>query len=318
MRGRFQDVAVLGAGTMGHGIALMHALGGCAVRLQDADPAVRARAPGMIADAAAMLIDSGFVAREAADAAIKRVTMVERIPEAVTGADLVIEAVFEDTEIKRAVFAEVDRVARDDVVIASNTSGLDIFPLIPQRRAPRTMIVHWYAPAYAIDLVDVVGGPETDPKLLEDMRDFLAGLGKRPILLKRFIVGYIANRLQEALSREIYRLLDEGYATAQDIDDSIRYGLAERMVLLGHLMKSDYAGLPLLQKVMANRTYEFPPLRDRCDTMDRLIAQGRTGVMSGAGFFDYGGRKPAELLRDRDRRLLALKRAIRRVDQADG
>jgi len=314
MTARFKDVAVLGAGTMGHGIALMHALGGCKVRLQDNDQAVRARAPGMIADAAAMLAESGFVTADAAAAARGRITMVERLPETVTGADLVVEAVFEDPEIKRTVFAEIDRVARDDVVIASNTSGLDIFPLVPKRRAKRTMIVHWYAPAYVIDLVDVVGSPDTDPQLLEDMRVFLTGLGKRPILLKRFIVGYIANRLQEALSREMYRLLDEGYATPQDIDDSVKYGLAERMALYGHLMKSDYAGLPLLQKVLANRTYEFPPLRDRCDTMDRLIAQGRTGVMSGAGFFDYGGKKPAELLRERDRKLLALKKAIRGIE----
>ena len=240
--------------------------------------------------------------------------MVERLPETVAGADLVVEAVFEDPKIKRAVFAEIDGCARDNVVIASNTSGLDIFPLVPERRAPRTMIVHWYAPAYVIDLVDVVGSPKTSPALLEEMRDFLTGLGKRPILLKRFIVGYIANRLQEALSREMYRLLDEGYATPQDIDDSVKYGLAERMALYGHLMKSDYAGLPLLQKVLANRTYEFPPLRDRSDMLDRLVAEGKTGVMSGAGFFDYGGKKPAELLRERDRKLLALKKAIRAIE----
>jgi len=318
MTAQFKDVAVIGAGTMGHGIALMHALGGCKVRLQDNDPAVQTRAPGMIADAAAMLVESGTVTADAADAARRRITMVERLPETVTGADLVVEAVFEDPAIKRTVFAEIDKVARDDVVIASNTSGLDIFPLVPKRRAKRTMIVHWYVPAYVIDLVDVVGSPDTDPALLEGMRDFLTGLGKRPILLKRFIVGYIANRLQEALSREMYRLLDEGYATPQDIDDSVKYGLAERMALYGHLMKSDYAGLPLLQKVLANKTYEFPPLRDRCDTMDRLVAAGKIGVMSGAGFFDYGGKKPAELLRERDRKLLALKKAIRAIEHTGG
>ncbi|HEX9466294.1 MAG TPA: 3-hydroxyacyl-CoA dehydrogenase family protein [Alphaproteobacteria bacterium] len=315
---RFADVAVLGAGTMGHGIAFVHALGGCRVRLQDVDPQVRARAPGMIRSAADILIEAGMLTGAAADAALQRIAMVERIAEAAAGADLIVEAVFEDPEVKRGVFAEIDKVARDDAVIASNISGLDIFPLVPKRRARRTMITHWYVPAYIIDLVDVVGSAETDPALLETMRGFLTGLGKRPILLKRFIVGYIANRLQEALSREIYRLLDDGYATAQDVDDSIRFALAERMALFGHLMKSDYAGLPLLQRILANKTYDPPPLRDRCDTLDRLVAAGRTGIMSGAGFFDYGGRPPAELLRERDRKLLRLKQALRKIDQPAG
>ena len=313
MSRHFHTVAVLGAGTMGHGIALVHALGGCAVKLQDTDPQVRARAPGMIRSAANMLVEAGFASAADAHAAVGRIGVLDRLDDTVAGADLIIEAVVEDPVVKRKVFAEIDRAVPDDVVIASNTSGLDVFPLVPERRAKRTMITHWYAPAYIIDLVDVVGSPATEPKLLEEMHAFLTGLGKRPILLKRFIVGYIANRLQEALSREIYRLLDDGYATAQDIDDSIRYALAERMVLFGHLMKSDYAGLPLLQKVLANKTYDPPPLRDHCDALDRLVAAGRTGVMSGAGFFDYGGRPPAELLKERDRKLLALKQALRKM-----
>jgi 3-hydroxybutyryl-CoA dehydrogenase len=309
----FKHVAVLGAGTMGHGIAFVHALGGCTVRLQDADPKVRIRAPQMMRDAAYMLVDHGGLPRELAEAALKRVHMADHIADAVRDADLVVEAVFEDPKVKREVFAEIDRAAGEEAVIASNTSGLDIFPLVPERRAQRAMITHWYVPAYIIDLVDVVGSDKTDPALLETMHKFLTGLGKKPILMKRFIVGYIANRLQEALSREIYRLLDDGYATAQDVDDSIRYGLAERMVLFGHLMKSDYAGLPLLQKILANKTYDPPPLRDHCDTLDALVAAGRTGIMSGAGFFDYGKRPAAELLRERDRKLLSLKQALRKV-----
>jgi 3-hydroxybutyryl-CoA dehydrogenase len=309
----FKHIAVIGAGTMGHGIALVHALGGCTVRLQDADPKVRIRAPQMMRDAAYMLVEHGGLPREAAEAALKRVQMVDHIADALRYAELIVEAVFEDPKIKREVFAEIDRAASNDAVIASNTSGLDVFPLVPERRAERTMITHWYVPAYAIDLVDVVGSDKTDPALLQIMHKFLAALGKKPILMKRFIVGYIANRLQEALSREIYRLLDDGYASAQDIDDSIRYGLAERMALFGHLMKSDYAGLPLLQKVLANKTYDPPKLRHHCDTLDKLVAAGRTGVMSGAGFFDYGGRPPAGLLRERDRKLLTLKQAMRKI-----
>jgi 3-hydroxybutyryl-CoA dehydrogenase len=311
----FKQVAVLGAGTMGHGIALVHALGGCAVRLQDAHAPALERAPSLIQQAADMLVGHGGLDRKAAIDAIKRIEIVADAAAAVRGVDLVVEAVVEDPAVKREVFAIVDAAAPESAAIASNTSSLDVFPLIPARRLKRSLVVHWYMPPYIIDLVDVVGGEETDPGLLDTMKNFLVSLGKRPVVLKRFITGYIANRLQAALAAEIYMLLDEGYATAQDIDDSVRYGLAERMALFGHLSKSDYTGLELLQRILALGTYEFPPPKRHSKTLDGLIAQGRTGVMSGAGFFDYGGQTPAELLGKRDRQLLALKHALRRIER---
>ncbi len=312
---QFREVGVLGAGTMGHGIALVHALGGCTVRLQDNSPAALARAPELIRQAAAMLVEHGGLARADAEAAQKRITIGADAEATVHGVDLVVEAVVEDPNVKREIFAMVDRVAPEGAVIASNTSSLDVFPLVPERRARRTLIAHWYMPPYIVDLVDVVGSPKTDPALLEQMRDFLIKLGKKPVLLRRFLPGYIANRLQAALSLEIYKLLDEGYATAENIDDSIKYGLAERMALFGHVMKSDYTGLELLQKVLALGTYEPPKPTGRSATLDRLVAQGRTGVMAGAGFYDYGGKTPAELLASRDRRLLALKKALRQIEK---
>jgi 3-hydroxybutyryl-CoA dehydrogenase len=310
----FAHVAVIGAGTMGHALALVHALAGCTVRLQDSSPEALARAPQLIASALETLVAGAACTGAEAEAAAARVTVVPALPEAVAGADLVVEAVVEDREVKRAVYAAIEAAAPADAVLASNSSYLDIFPLAPAGMAPRTMIVHWYTPPYIVDLVDVVPGPGTDPALVERMRDFLAGIGKQPIVFRQFTTGFIANRLQSALHNEIFAMLDEGLVSPADIDRSIIHGLAARMALIGVVMKADYTGLDMMRRALANGTFVPAQPKPASPTLDRLIAQGRDGVMSGAGFYDYGGRDPAVLFRQRDAKLLELRRVMRALN----
>ncbi len=304
-------VAVIGAGTMGHALALVHALGGHPVRLHDNDPAALARAPGLMQAALATIAEAGeappgWSVERLSDA----VRIVPDLAAAVAGAGLVVEAVAEDVEVKRLVFAAIDRAAPEDAILASNTSMLDIFPLVPPRRAGRTLIAHWYTPPYLIDLVDVVAGPGTEPAVVETVRALYAGFGKHPIVLRRFVPGFIANRIQGAIALEVNALLDAGVASAADIDQSIRHGLALRMALMGHLMKADFTGLALSRKILGNRSYSPPEATGHCATLERLVDAGRTGVDAGAGYYDYGGRSAADLFKERDRKLFALKRAF--------
>jgi 3-hydroxybutyryl-CoA dehydrogenase len=306
------QVAVLGAGLMGHALALVHALGGCRVRLTDTHGPTLARAPGLISTALATLREAGETAHGDAWAAAT-ITMHPDLAETLAGADLVVEAITEDAEAKRALFAAVDRLAPAGAIIASNTSYLDPFPLIPAARQNRTAIAHWYTPPYLVDLVDIVAGPACDPSVPATLRKLYAGMGKRPIVMRKFVPGFIANRIQAVVSMELYALLDDGVADAAEIDAAIIHGLSLRMPLLGHMMKADFTGLPLVQKALANATVPPPPQRGRCEAVDRLIAEGATGVASGRGFYDYGGRSPADLFAERDRKLLALKRALREI-----
>jgi 3-hydroxybutyryl-CoA dehydrogenase len=259
-------------------------------------------------------VDASWTAEKLA-AAVQR---CQTLAETVAGARFIIEAIIEQPEAKRRLFAEIDELAEPDAIIASNTSYLDVLPLIPDRRQERALIAHWYTPPYLVDLVDIVAGPRTDPAVIATVREMVAALGKAPIVLKRFISGYIANRIQSAIAAEVDRLLDEGYATPRDIDDAVIHGLALRLPILGQLAKSDFTGLALVRDVLANRTYEPPPVRGRSETLDRLVADGRTGVNAGRGYFDWGGREPAELFRERDRKLLALKRALRDIGRMEG
>lgn len=313
------DIAVIGAGTMGHALALVFALGGHAVRLTDSDAATLARAGGLIETARATLAEAGELdaawTAERLRAAIRPCATLE---ETVEGAAVVVEAIVERVDAKRDLFERLDRAAPRDAILASNTSYLDIFPLVPERRRPRTLIVHWYTPPYLVDLVDIVGGPATEPEVIETMRALVAAMGKVPIVLRRFVSGYIANRIQSAIAAEVYRLLDEGVATPREIDDAVIHGLALRLPVLGVLAKADFTGIGLAQHALANRTYDPPPPRPRSETIDRLVAEGRLGVLAGRGFFDWEGRSPEELFRERDRRLLALKRALRDIGPLEG
>ena len=315
------EIAIVGGGLMGHGIALVLALHGHGVRITDTSRETRARVPALMASALATLREAGGRARRLGcrRGSAGAVRVEAELDAAVAGAGLVIEAITENPEAKRALFAELDRLCAADAILASNTSYLDVFPLIPAGAAGAgARSLHWYTPPYIVDLVDVVPGPDTDPAVVAAMRDLVLGLGQVPIVLKRFIPGYVANRIQSAISAEVFRLLDEGVAAPREIDDAIIHGLSLRIPILGHLAKADFTGLELTQRALANGSYAPPPPRTRSETLDALCAEGRTGVMAGRGYFDWGGREPADLFRERDRKLLALKKAMAGIGRMEG
>jgi 3-hydroxybutyryl-CoA dehydrogenase len=168
------------------------------------------------------------------------------------------------------------------------------------------------------DLVDLCPGPRTRPGIVEAVRDMVAAMGKAPVVFKQMVQGYVANRLQAAMQLEVYRLLDEGLVTAKDIDDSVLHGLALRIPILGIMAKADFTGLNLMQQGLKNRSYTPPEPRERSESLDKLISEGRTGVMAGKGYFDWGGRSPEDLFQERDRKLLALKQALRAIGPMEG
>jgi 3-hydroxybutyryl-CoA dehydrogenase len=313
------EVAVVGAGLMGHALALVFALGGHHVRLTDSNAETLDRAPGLMATALATLAEAGEV-----DASWNRqrlsqaVRCIPSLADTVAGAKVVVEAIVEHPDAKRTLYEQLLPLMDADAILASNTSNLDIFPLVPDGLQRRTVIAHWYTPPYLCDLVDLCPGAQTDPAAIVTMRDMVRAMGKVPVVFKQMVQGYVANRLQAAMGLEVQRMLDEGWVTPKDIDDSVIHGLALRMPILGVMAKADFTGLPLMQQGMKNRSYTPPQPKDHSEALDRLIAEGRTGVMSGKGYFDWGARSPEDLFRERDRKLLALKQALRKIGPMEG
>ncbi len=314
---KIKNVTVIGAGTMGHALALVHALGGCNIRLQDVSPKTLEKAPDLIDAACQNLVDAGEVTNNAAQTAIKRIHFISNLGDAVTESDLIVEAIVEKEDIKRKLFAQIDAIASSNAIIASNTSYLDIFTLIPPSRQKTTLIAHWYTPPYIIDLVDIAAGPETSQIVISVINDLYIDFGKKPLFFKSLIPGYIANRLQAALNLECLRMIDEGWVSASDIDHSVRHGIASRLAILGHMKKMDYTDLRMSRNGIASRMYLPPENTGASATLNRLIGEGRTGVRAGAGFYDYGGKSPENLFKARDKKLLQLKQAIKEIEKDD-
>ena len=293
------EVAVVGAGLMGHALALVFALGGHQVRLTDNNAKTLERAPGLMATALATLVEAGEV-----DASWDRqrlshaVRCIPTLSQTVQGAAVVIEAIVEQPDAKRAAYQLLETLMEPDAILASNTSNLDIFPLLPASLQRRSIIAHWYTPPYLCDLVDLCPGPETDPAAIATVRDMVRAMGKVPVVFKQMVQGYVANRLQAAMQLEVYRLLDEGLVTPKDIDDFVLHGLALRVPILGIMAKAGFTGLSLMQPGLTNRSYTPPEPRGHSATLDALIAsEFAPAWMSGKGYVDGAIARPEELFR---------------------
>lgn len=305
------NIAIIGAGTMGHSLAQAFAQGGYQVSLNDTSDEVLSKAQTLISSNLDTLSRAGlFDPAEKEKVLEQRITCTTDLARAVAQSDLVIEAIVEVPEVKKEMFSELDRLAPPEAILSSNTSYLDIFKFVETGRPELVVITHWFAPPHIVPLVEIVQGPQTGPETVATVERILKGLGKQTIVIKKFLPGFIANRLQAALALEAYRLIDEGYATPEDIDIATKASFGLRMPLLGLIKRADFAGLDLIQQNLKNKSYSPPPIRGKSDTIDALVSQGNFGVKTRKGFYDYGDRPIEDILKERDEKLLKLRKFL--------
>lgn len=310
-----RNVTVVGAGTMGHSLAQLFAQEGYDVRLHDLREEILARAREWIASNLRTLVEAGALERGLQEPVLNRIRMTTTIEEAVWDTDLVIEAIVEEEAAKRGLFRQLDAICPPKTILASNTSYMDIFRFVETRRPDKVLITHWFAPPHLIPLVEIVPGPGTSRQTVNRVKRLLIKVGKSPIVLSRFLPGFIANRLQSALTREVLHLLDNGYATPEEIDLATKAGFGLRIPILGLVKRMDYAGLDLAQRVIGNATYRPPPDRTRSETLDGRVARGKLGVKTGSGFYEYQGRSPEELMKERDLKLIKLRDFLKGIGE---
>lgn len=301
-----KKVAVIGAGTMGHGIAQSFAQAGYRTSLMDTQEHSLERARKLMDSSLSTLAEEQVVDAEAIPAIMARVSFTTSLEEAADEADIIFESVAEDKAIKKAVFAQLDACCPPRALLASNTTLLNIFDFVETSRPDKVLLAHWYAPAQIIPLVDVVKGAQTSDASIDLMVRLLRGVGKRPVVFKRPVAGYAVSRLQMALIREAFYLLDNDFLSAEDLDEAVRWGLGLRMVFLGVLKRIDFTGLDLAARNVKNSSFSPTPLDYVPKRLFELVAEGRLGVKSGAGFYDYGGRTEVEISKERDLKLLQL------------
>lgn len=278
-------LAVIGAGTMGHGIAYVAAASGYEVRLADADAALLATGMQRIHEAFDKAIERGKATSETRAAALDRLTSASSALDAARDADLVIEAVPERLELKRAIFRDLEAVVAPHAILASNTSSLSITRIAEGLGQPERVIgLHFFNPVPAMKLLEIVRGDATGERIVEAARTFATSLGKTPIVV-RDTPGFATSRLGVVLGLEAMRMLEQGVASAEDIDRALELGYNHPM---GPLRLTDVVGLDVrlaiadhLHATLGDDTYEPPAL------LRRLVSEGKLGKKSGQGFYTW-------------------------------
>jgi 3-hydroxybutyryl-CoA dehydrogenase len=298
-------IAIVGGGRMGVGIAASLVMAGLEVVIADATPelglAARARLLERMRDHA----EAGLTDRDTAALAVA-VRTADGAASAVRGADLVIEAVTEDMDVKEGVLRACEAAAPAGAIIASNTSSLNIDALARFLARPERFLgMHWFNPPEWTPGVEVVPGEHTAPAVCERSVALLHAIGKRPSVVSGG-VGFIANRLQMAIFCEAARCVEEGLATPRAIDDVVRSTFGFRLAFFGPFQIADMAGLDIYEAVADQHEHGLGTRFRVPEALRALVRQGRRGTSAGAGFYEYQVGDSDRLLLERDRRYAAL------------
>ncbi len=279
-----QTIAVLGAGIMGRGIAYAAALGGFTTVLQDTDREVLERATNEVSATLEKGVATGKVADDQALEARKRLRTVTSLDEAARHADLVIEAVPERIELKIEIFAQLDRIAPEHAILASNTSSLSITEMAAATRRPAKVVgLHFFNPVHRMKLLEIVRALETSPLTLQTCEEVGRRMGKECVTVRES-PGFVTSRINAMIGNEAFYMLQEGVASAADIDKALKLGLNHPM---GPFELVDLVGLDTRLSILRflHRTLgeKFRP----CPLIEQYVAAGRLGRKSGRGVYDY-------------------------------
>ncbi len=278
-------VAVIGAGLMGAGIAQVAAQAGWQVVLRDLDEASVGRGLSAIRESLARFAGKGTITADEAAAALGRISATTDL-DAAADADLVVEAVFEQFDVKQAVFRELDRLCRPDVVLATNTSAIPVTQIAATTQRPESVVgTHFFSPVPMMMLCELVRGFKTTDATLAAARGFAESVGKTCIVVNRDIAGFVTTRLIAALVVEAVKLVESGVVSAAELDIACQLGFGHKM---GPLKTADLTGVDVLLHATRNiyadgaDTKFFPP-----ELLQRMVTAGDLGRKSGRGFYPY-------------------------------
>ncbi len=280
-----EKVAVVGAGLMGAGIAQVSALAGLDVVLRDVTDEALRRGVAGIESSLARLAAKGKIAEPDVPAALGRITTTLDL-DAATDADIVVEAIFEDIDAKRELFAALDELVGPAAVLASNTSAIPITQLAAATKRPERVVgTHFFSPVPMMALCELVRGYKTSDETLARARAFAEGVGKTCIVVNRDVAGFVTTRLIAALANEAVRLLESGVASAEDIDTACKLGFGHAM---GPLATLDLTGVDSMLHATGNIYRDTgDPKFAPPELLQRMASAGDLGRKSGRGFYDY-------------------------------
>ena len=278
------SVGIVGAGTMGNGIAQTFATAGFPVVLRDVGQAPLDRGMGNIRKSLAKFVEKGKITQEVQDASLARITTTTELRD-LAACGLVVEAIFENFDAKKAVFEELDLLLGPEALLASNTSSIDITRLAAVTKRPDRVIgMHFFNPVPLMSLVEVIRGLSTSDETYATVRDLAVQLGKTPVQVRDY-PGFVSNRVLMPMINEAVFALFEGVASAEDIDTVMKLGMNHPM---GPLTLADFIGLDVCLDIL-NVLYDGfkDPKYRPCPLLVKMVQAGKLGRKSGEGFYKY-------------------------------
>jgi 3-hydroxybutyryl-CoA dehydrogenase len=299
--------AVIGAGVMGHSIAQVFAQNGIETSMVDLDQTKLERAMVLIKSNLETLAEYGEIHKSDIVEILKRIHPTTDLRFACKDTQFVLEAINEFIEAKQKIYALLDEYCSADTILASNTSGLDVFSFVKINNPKRLIITHWFAPPYIIPLVEVVPGEQTSKETVDTTINLLKSMGKRTLLLKQFVPHFIINRIHSAIETAMWEMIENDWITPEEMDLAVKDVFGIRLPIIGIVQKIDFTGLNLY----------FDGAKDTGNhnaRIEKLIEEGHLGVQTGRGIYDYGDRTEAEIIRDRDLKFLKLRDYLNKID----
>lgn len=300
-----KNIAVLGTGTMGHGIALLSARAGLNVAMYGRSDESLNRGFTSIKASLNRLKDEGKITEEESVQILNKIKGVKTLEEAAKGAEFIIESLAENLELKQQIFGQLDELCSKEVILATNTSGLSPSAIAKNLKNPERLVVaHFWNPPQLIPLVEVVPGENTSEKTMTETMEWVEFIGKKAVRMEKECLGFIGNRLQLALLREALYIVEQGWAKPEEVDKAIEYGHGRRLPVTGPLCSADLGGLDIFHNIS---TYLF---EDLCNytkpskLMQDKVESGKLGSKSGEGFYDWNPNALEKKQRERTEVLL--------------
>ena len=321
MSEKIENILVVGAGVMGCSIAQVFAANGYRTVMADVDDTALARAWDRIDANIEGLKQEGLADDSYGKAVHENLSAIltDDISSCASEFDLVAEAIYEDPKAKHDIFKMLASICRPDCIFASDTSAMDIFSVTEDvmTNPERMVIAHWFNPPHLMKLIEIVRGPQTSDETVDTVRTLMEGCDKKPVVLNRFMPGFIVNRMGTVICRELLYMIDQGWASAEDLETALQYTDGLRWSFEGPLELVDFVGLPITTAV------EGAVLPTVCNSTEpstygrKLLAEGKTGVRAGEGIL---GKYPADLeayIAKRNRRIVEMCKVMNRFEEED-
>lgn len=308
------NVLMVGAGTMGRGIAEVFAAKGINITLYDAFPEQFEKAKKFIIGDMEYFKSEELITDKEIENVQKYISYEADLEKIAPKVNIVIEGVFENHDIKRDIYNKLDKLCTPDCIFCSNTSGSNVFEIAEISNPERFLITHFFNPPYVMPLVEFVMGPKTSAEVVEEVKKLFLSVGKDPAVVRHYIPGFIVNRLDQVLQREIGYMISQGWTTGADIERAIRYTSGTRYSFEGPLSLHDVVGWDITNAVSKD---VFETL---CNDVGedqhgrQLIEQGRLGIKTGKGVYDYTGIDIQNFMNKRSHKIITMLKAIRSLE----